>query len=353
MYAVDEALIKAYHNGQCNMYRETFAAVSRIGTDDDVRRLSAQMYDDIFINVTTLITAGRIELARIICNEHTIDKSSDVLMCVYSNYGIDATIAWITSPLAHCLSPVVYHMALLERYDDISALVELYPDVEMFSSCIDNLPTAALITLMTTMKRIAPDGWRVGRRNDVSVCECYIEVMGDRFDLIEVIRSAIINGSANLVRWLMDREDVMRYIRSKSLGYVICGNRNEDVMMMIYDSLVYTNEDLRYAILNGQARLARKIANARKDCDLFQHHQVPCYSQLGTDFIVSLLSSSHPPRISMRVKVAHLRGISVDDALITTDALASIVAWKPMIALSGRWTVIGAYVDVDIITMCP
>lgn len=393
MYAVDEALLNEFREAirrgdkypSASSTIHTFAAITRRGTVSEIREFVFSVRDHNKMNgfswypdMSILVTCGHEKLARELrsrCNDN-----ENILSCVYNNYGLDVTKKWveIVDPRSYHVVPLITHLAEIGRIDDIDELIDDFPDIDRNSlrGICQNLPAAKIIAAMAIKNSELPS-WHIGVRGDIDVYRRYIYTYGDD-EIYNIIGGAINGGSSSLVEFLMvaERKKMMKYLSTRSIGSISHGE-NEAVTMMLYDNLCRHNMDWISAIKANQMTTLRRVIADRRDCYTgdVDRKVTPTSGQVilrrleSAAIMINLLSMSHPPAISGMIRMLkdtktwaglreRFKEIVTDDGIyenIYFADIAPIVAWRPMIALTGRWSAVASpfLVDVVIIAMLP
>lgn len=384
MYAVDEVLLNEYRTAtqrgdkypSINAAAHTFAAIVRCGTPTEIKEFVFSVRDygkktgfSWYPNMSILVTYGYEKLARELHN--SCDDNDNILSCVYNNYGLEATKKWmeIVDNLSYHVVPLMTHLAEIGRIDDIDELIYAFPDIDSnaLRGICQNLPADKIIAAMSLKNGQLPS-WYIGVCGDIDVYRQYVYTYGDN-EIYYIIGGAISAGSTALVEFLMvaKRKKMMKYLSTRSIGS-ISYRENEAVVMMLYDNLCKHNMDWISAIKANQMNTLRRVIADRRDCYMGDaNDQVILRRPESAAIMINLLSMSHPPAVNGMIKIPktlkiwselreRFRGIVKDGTafmdLYFTD-IAPLVAWRPMIALTGRWSAVASSLLVDVVIICP
>lgn len=386
MYAVDEALLNEYRNGNIILNDHVFAAIVRCGTPTDVREFVSHVRKDSktscrswYPDMSILITCGHEKLAREFRYAHNINEH--ILTCVYNNYGLSVTKKWVRfiGPQSYTVTVLMTHLADIGRLDDIDELVDDFLDIDgnaLGGICIE-LPVSKVIAAMS-LKNIRLPAWHVGIRGDVDVYHRYIGTYEDEgraedIDMRFIIGGAVYGNSVSLIEELMktekDRVRVVRYISTMGIGE-IAHDDNEAAIMMLYEHIVKDSMDWIWIIKVSQPNTLRRIIADRRDCymgNATDPRPINIRGSKSAAIMINLLSMSHPPAVHGKIRLSksqectmaireRFKDIAKDDGdyeNIDFADIARLVVWRPMIALTGRWSAVASSLLVDVVIICP
>lgn len=391
MYAANMAILEAYRSGNKSNLADTtiFAALAWYGTDGEVRdflwnvtdgddtyppraSLSATGYTEAF---TILVSTGRNELAKMYADD--ILLPSEILVCVYTTYGVSAVTEWMridgVMNVNDSVERIVNYITMNETAEvverDISAIVDECKSSEGYSyiyidDVIGHAPVNVVKKIIDTSTAAMANA--IVYLEDVSLLAYFFDVhpistIGND-KISDVIDAILTSNFVAGMEWMLTnhRDVTIGYLATQT---VWVSEDNEDVFLAVIDHLMYDHENAVRALTYGHMRLWKRIvADGRK----YTYEKMFVTNPKGCREILKMLSASYPIHMTgviSRVAMSDKYKWALRDAkrdltwvnCVTIKSAAELLAWRPPITLSGRWTVVGrnAYVDVDITTVCP
>ncbi len=383
------AILEAYRSGNTAGLDDTtiFAALAWYGTDDEVRdfienvtdgddtypikvSLSATGYTEAF---TILVTTGRDELATMYADD--ILLPSDILVCVYTTYGVGKATEWMridgVMNVDASVERLVDYIATNETADvaerDILAIVDECNSAGTYSyiyldDVIRYAPVNVVMKIIDMSTTAIPNA--IIYREDMSLLTYFFEVHPDSLLNADHVSDTIDSMlSCNFIagmEWMIanHRDVTIDYLATQ---VVRVSEGNEDIFLAVIDHLMYHHENAKHALMYGHMRLWRRIVS---DGRAYTYEKLFITNPKGCREILKILSSSYPihmtgvlSRVAMPEEYKWtLRNATRDVTWVNCvkiQSVAELLAWRPPIAISGRWSVIGAGTLVDAIVICP
>ncbi len=383
MYAIDEAILEAFRKYRLDFvtdYQVIFNALARCGTDDEVDYMvyytnqREHTYHTKHIDVSILVALGREKLAislvsfiivnhEILINAYMAGCSDEVIYAVADAIIDDASL--------HIVRKLMTHLIAIEDMSMIGKIINRYGRHDLFNDCVKHeRDTEKIIRAMMLRDDAYISATAVVISGDMRICDLYISrpyrndtgithlfSMMVCFNKVDMIHE-LMRQDAPVVR-AMAWAIIAKYLPKLPLdAYVACDN--EDALLIIADCVAKSANTLRYIIYHGYRRLAQRII-ARRDATDLEESGIEYDKKDGVDYLVHILSMSHPPRVGGKMKViclpARIRAMLnvADRACDSLDVsiIARMIAWRPIITLSGRWSVVSKDAYVDAIIVCP